>query len=496
MDPIFATLYQVYYTSIDILLLIPGSDIVLNYIRSSYKNDPFRIFLESLLAIFTIRYLVSKRHRPDVKPLELTEKEINELIEEWEPQSLVPQEIPIDYHPVPEISGPAGLFVTLVGRTDSVINASSFNFLGLLNLERIKDASIGALRKYGVGSCGPPGFYGTLDIHLDLEAKISKFLRTESAILYSQAFSAVSSVIPAFSKRGDIIICDDGIHFPLQKGVQISRSNVYYFKHNDMKDLERVFNHVHNLYLKKPLTRRFVVVEGLSMNHGDICPLPQVVELKERFKYRLIVDETLSIGTLGKRGAGLCDHYDISPERVDIIIGSLGHAFASTGGFCAGSLPMVDHQRLSSQAYCFSASLPAPLATAGLEGIIELEKHPEWIDKLKQNTALLWKLLTKNHTLQDHLIIKGSEKISPVIHLYLRDKSSNASAERMYLQKIVDKALNQGLWITCFKYVSEQEKFPLRPSIRLCISAGFTTDDINAINDKIVYAVKETFQSI
>lgn len=143
-----------------------------------------------------------------------------------------------------------------------------------------------AIKKYGVGTCGPPGFYGTLDIHLELEAIISKFLRTQASILYSQNFSAVSSVIPAFSKRGDIIvwypcllitISDDGVNFALQKGVQISRSDIFYFIHNDLADLDRVLSEIDQMYKGKLLTRRFIVTEGIFAKYGDICPLPQIV---------------------------------------------------------------------------------------------------------------------------------------------------------------------------------------------------------------------------
>lgn len=167
-----------------------------------------------------------------------------------------------------------------------LLNLASSNYLGLCSSEQIRDKAIETLRNYGVGSCGPPGFYGTIDVHMDLEKNLAAFIGVEEAIIYAQAFSTISSVIPAFAKRGDMIvvyvsgriiylfillstpkplllfffffavtyrICifafllcpsDDGVNFAVQKGVLISRSNVRRFKHNDLDDLERVLEDI------------------------------------------------------------------------------------------------------------------------------------------------------------------------------------------------------------------------------------------------------------
>ena len=120
-----------------------------------------------------------------------------------------------------------------------------------------------ALRKYGLGSCGPAGFYGTIGVHTDLEKSIVDFLGTEDAIFYPQAFSMVSSVIPAFSKRGDIIVADRNINFVIQKGLQISRITIRWFDHNDMKNLGDVLESISKESKKRraPLTRRFIITE-------------------------------------------------------------------------------------------------------------------------------------------------------------------------------------------------------------------------------------------
>lgn len=131
-----------------------------------------------------------------------------------------------------------------------------------------------------MGPCGPPGFYGTQDVHMQIESDVAAFLGTTACILYAQAFSTASSVIPAFCKRGDIIVADKAVNFSIRKGIQISRSNVRWYEHNDMADLERVLAKVVKEQAKKPLTRRFIITEGLFENTGEMIDLPKVVSAK------------------------------------------------------------------------------------------------------------------------------------------------------------------------------------------------------------------------
>jgi serine palmitoyltransferase len=116
-------------------------------------------------------------------------------------------------------------------------------------------------------------------VHAQFELDVAKFLGVEAAIIYAQAFITISSVIPDFSKRGDLIVADKGVNYAIQKGLQISRSTVRWFEHNDMDDLERVLEEirVEQLRSRKPLTRRFIIAEGLSENYGDIIDLPRLV---------------------------------------------------------------------------------------------------------------------------------------------------------------------------------------------------------------------------
>jgi serine palmitoyltransferase len=284
---------------------IPGSQVLARYVKSSHQNDPGRTLLEVILLIFAIRTLLQSRTRADnsskhfiqfsekvhICNLYLTQltpwlichnQEIDELVDEWIPEPLeqpLSERENLDLASLPVISGSIGPKPKLEGSGKTVVNLASFNFTGLAGNEHIKQKATEALRKYGLGSCGPAGFYGTIDVHTDLERSISDFLGTEDAILYSQAFSTVSSVIPAFSKRGDIIVADRNINFAIQKGLQISRSTIRWFDHNDMKSLEEVLESINKESRKRraPLTRRFIITEGIFERDGSIADLPKLV---------------------------------------------------------------------------------------------------------------------------------------------------------------------------------------------------------------------------
>jgi serine palmitoyltransferase len=163
------------------------------------------------------------------------------------------------------------------GRT--VTNLASYNYYNFIANETLKEKAIQTLRTYGVGPCGPPGFYGTQDVHMKTEADVAAHLGVPACIIYAQSFSTISSVIPSFSKRGDIIVADKAVNFAVRKGMQISRSTVRWFEHNDMEDLENVLKKVVKEQAKKPLTRRFIITEGLFENIGDVSNLPKLVRL-------------------------------------------------------------------------------------------------------------------------------------------------------------------------------------------------------------------------
>ena len=220
-------------------------------------------------------------------------------MDEWSPEPLAPPLTSAesnDLAATPVIIGPNGPRPKLASTGKQAINLAAYNFSGLAGNEHIKQRAIETLRKYGLGSCGPPGFYGTLgafnvfhlqviphgcvpDVHMNLENDIADFLGTEAAILYSQGFSTVSSVIPAFCKRGDIIVADRAVNFAIQKGIEISRSIVRWYDHNDLTSLEEVLLSIEKERKRRrgPLTRRFIVTEGIFQKDGTMVDLPKLV---------------------------------------------------------------------------------------------------------------------------------------------------------------------------------------------------------------------------
>ncbi|TPX35481.1 hypothetical protein SmJEL517_g02098 [Synchytrium microbalum] len=468
---------------------IPGSSIIYKYVKESHQNDPLRTVLELALLVFLVWYALSQRYKPGSKEIKLTDKEIQDLIDEWQPEPLVPELTEAqrtELEKLVTISGPSGPRVRIEGGTKTLMNLASFNFLGYMNHEKLKEKATAALRKYGVGTCGPPGFYGTLDVHMELESELAKFMSADAAIIYSQGFSAIASIIPAFSKRGDTLVVDEGVSFAIQKGVEISRSTVRYFKHNDMEDLARVLEDIKRDELKKrkPLARKFIVVEGLYANHGDIAPLPKLIELKAKYKYRLIVEESMSFGILGKRGAGITDHFDVPAKDVDIIAASMANALSAAGGFCCGSAEIVEHQRLSGQAYTFSASMPAMLAVTALEALHLLKDNPYVLNHMRENARAIRAALVG----VNGIIIGGAED-APFIHVRLRDRLTRLEEEKL-LQDIVDEAAKAGYLLTKAKFVASQEHSLPPPSIRISVSAAHTRLDTEAAAKRLRDVIK------
>ncbi|KAF9531174.1 serine palmitoyltransferase [Crepidotus variabilis] len=497
---------------------IPGSAVILRYVKSSHQNDPGRTILELLLLIFAIRTLLQSRTRADRNGshyIQFSEKEVDELVEEWTPEPLAAPLTPAeqsDLAAVPIIAGPNGPRPKLVSTGKTATNLASFNFSGLSSNEHIKQRAVEILRKYGLGSCGPPGFYGTLDVHMDLENDIADFLGTEAAILYSQGFSTVSSVIPAFSKRGDIIVADRAVNFAIQKGIEISRSTVRWYDHNDLGSLEEVLISIEKDRKRRrgPLTRRFIITEGIFSKDGAMVDLPKLIELKLKYKYRLILDETYSFGSVGRTGRGLTELYNVPASKVDMILGSCAVGLNSCGGFCAGSQIVVDHQRINGPSFVFSASMPALLAVSASEGINIIRNTPSIFECLQTNVHAARAILDK----LDCILIP-SHPVSPVIHIYVRttDPVPPSSAkfnltfaspkdtlrlnefdvEERLLQEVVEDCLAQGVILTRAKRLKGQEMVEPKPSIRLALSSALTKKETEKAVSVLRNSLVKTF---
>ncbi|CAJ1972716.1 unnamed protein product [Sphenostylis stenocarpa] len=439
------------------------------------------LFIEVFLLVVILFLLSQKSYKPPKRPL--TNKEIDELCDEWVPEALIPTlNKELQYEP-PVLESAAGPHTIINGK--EVVNFASANYLGFVGHPKLLDSCSSALAKYGVGSCGPRGFYGTIDVHLDCEARIAKFLGTPDSILYSYGLSTMFSAIPAFSKKGDIIVADDGVHWGIQNGLYLSRSTVVYFKHNDMDSLRETLENITAKYKRAKNLRRYIVVEALyqfgsvialpysNLNSGQIAPLDEIIKLKERFRFRILLDESNSLGVLGSSGRGLTEYCGVPVEKIDIITAAMGHALATEGGFCTGSTRVIDHQRLSSSGYVFSASLPPYLASAAITAIDILEENPNLITKLKSNISLLRKGLSEIPG-----ITIASNPESPIVYLRLEKSTGSMKDDLRLLENIAERVLKEESVFVVVSKRSTLDRCRLPVGIRLFVSAGHSESDV------------------
>ncbi|CAL4066377.1 unnamed protein product, partial [Meganyctiphanes norvegica] len=376
---------------------------------------------------------------------------------------------------------------------DSLLNMCSHNYLNFSERPEIEETALQCLHKYGVGSCGPRGFYGTTEVHLQLEDRLAEFFNCEMAVVYAYGFSTIASAIPAYSKSGDVIFADEKVNFAIQRAFKASRSRIIYFKHNDMESLEKVLIEEEQLGKKDPkkaaATRKFLVVEGIYMNTGTVCNLPEIVRLRAMYKLRLFIDESISFGTLGPNCRGVTDHFNIPLKEVDMIMASLENAAASTGGFCVGTKFVIDHQRLSGLGYCFSASLPPMLTATSITTVDILEKEgTDLVSQLQDRCIAVHKALADCCT--NKLLLSGDD-ISPVKHLLLSSPTGDREEDNAVLRDVVKKVKKYGVALTTCSYLWEAEANNPLPSIRITIQKDLTNEEIEITRTAITKAVAE-----
>ena len=271
--------------------------------------------------------------------------------------------------------------VVIGGR--KMIMVGSNNYLGLTNHPRVKEAVIETVKKYGSGCAGSRFLNGTLDIHVQLEEKLARFIRKEAALIFSTGFQVNLGVISALVGKDDIVIIDKMDHASIIDGCRLTYGDVKKFRHNDMADLERVLQQ-HNGRGK------IIIVDGVFSMEGDIVNLPGVVRLAKTYGARVMVDDAHGIGVLGKTGRGTAEHFGLEDE-VDLIMGTYSKSLASIGGFIAGSEQVVHYIKHFARALIFSASPPPASVTAVSVALDIIENEPERIAQLWTNTNKMLK---------------------------------------------------------------------------------------------------------
>ena len=288
-----------------------------------------------------------------------------------------------------------------------VLMFGSNSYLGLTNHPKVKEAAMEAIRKYGTGCAGSRFLNGTLDIHVQLEKRLAKFVGKEDAISFSTGFQVNEGVISCITGREDYLIWDELNHASIIEGIRLSFSNKLKYKHNDMESLEK------QLRRCEPDKVKLIVTDGVFSMEGDVAHVAEIVRLAKQYNASIMVDEAHGIGVLGNHGRGTCDHFGVSKD-VDLIMGTFSKSFASLGGFIAADKDTINYLRHHSRTYIFSASCtPASVAAANASLDIMLNE-PEHMENL-------WKL---THYALDGFRQMGCEighTSTPIIPLFIRD---------------------------------------------------------------------------
>lgn len=304
-----------------------------------------------------------------------------------------------------EITSKQGPIVTMQGHR--VLMFGSNAYTGLTGDERVIEAAKEALVKYGSGCAGSRFLNGTLDIHVRLEKELATFVHKDDVLCYPTGFTVNSGVIPAVVGRGDYVICDDRDHASIVDGRRLSFATQLRYKHNDMQDLERVLQKLPHEAIK------LIVVDGVFSMEGDLCKLPEIVELKHKYNCSIMVDEAHGLGVFGKQGRGVCHHFGLQDE-VDLIMGTFSKSLASIGGFIAGDADTINYLRHTSRTYIFSASDTPAATAAALKALHIIQEEPERIQHLWDVTNYALKRFR-----EEGFEIGDTE--SPIIPLYVRD---------------------------------------------------------------------------
>ena len=273
-----------------------------------------------------------------------------------------------------------GPIVTIGGR--KCIMAGSNNYLGLTSHPFVKEAAIKAIEKYGSGCSGSRYLTGTLDLHLELEHRLAKFLGTESVLLFSTGFQTALGVIAGLAGKGDYVISDKENHASILTASLLAKGSfaeLVRFRHNDMDDLENVLSKIPDS------AGKLVVTDGIFSVTGEISNLPEIVRISKKYGARVLVDDAHATGVIGVGGRGTASHYNLVGET-DLVMGTFSKTFASLGGFVGGNTRVIDFLKHQSPALIFSASPTPASCAAALAALTVLEEQPELVNILRQNT--------------------------------------------------------------------------------------------------------------
>ena len=278
------------------------------------------------------------------------------------------------FRPIQDSEGPV---VSMEGK--KVIMAGSNNYLGLTTHPKVIAAAKSAIDQFGTSCSGSRYLTGTVDLHIELEERLAKFMGKEAALLFSTGYQTGQGVIQPLVGRNDYILSDKDNHASIVTGNLICKSSgstILRYKHNDMQDLDRQLS-------KVPADAgKLIVTDGVFSTFGDIAPLDEMNKIAKKYNAKILVDDAHSIGVIGEGGRGTASHFGLTDE-VDLVMCTFSKTFASLGGFVVGPKKVIDFLKYQSPALIFSASpTPASVATA-IAALDVLEAEPEYAEKVR-----------------------------------------------------------------------------------------------------------------
>lgn len=302
-----------------------------------------------------------------------------------------------------------------------VLMFGSNSYLGLTNHPRLKLAAQQAINKYGSGCAGSRFLNGTLDLHLELEEKLARFVGKEEALVFSTGYQVNLGVIAAIPGRQDWIILDELDHACILDGARLSFGRVRKYAHNNMEALEKL------LQSAPPEVIKLIVVDGVFSMEGDIAKLPEIVALSKKYRANIMIDDAHGLGVLGKYGQGTAAHFGLTKE-VDLIMGTFSKSLAAIGGFIAADSATINYLKHHARSLMFSASIAPANAASVLAALDIIQQEPERIDRLWDNTDYAMEAL------QAAGFDTGKTE-TPIIPIYVRDNEKTFLLTKLLLQE-------------------------------------------------------------
>lgn len=359
------------------------------------------------------------------------------------------------FRAVEENEGP---IVSIEGR--KIIMAGSNNYLGLTGHPKVREAAINAIHRYGTGCSGSRYLTGTIDLHIELEERLAKFMGKEAVLLFSTGYQTAQGIIPTLVQRGEYLISDKDNHACIVAGNLIARGatvELLRYKHNNMEDLERVLS-------KLPKdAAKLIVSDGVFSTGGEIVDLPKLVQLAKANNAKLLIDDAHSIGVIGKGGRGTASEFNLVDE-VDMTMGTFSKTFSSLGGFVASEAKVIDYIKHHAPALIFSASPTPSSVAAALESLNILEAEPERVDKLIANAQFIRDgLLAEGFNVIDGRtgivpVIVGSDELAFKMWKMLYD-------EGIFVNAFISPGVPQGRQMMRTSYMATHEKQHLQQII-------------------------------